>query len=413
MPQPFFLPRGSSFRAYATVKAIAEAGIQVDLLSYPIGSDIAVHPNVTVIRWKSIPHFSSVKIGPSIKKLILDIPFFIRSIYQARKVQYDAIHGIEEAGVMAALIGRLLGIPYIYDMHSWMSQQLEHSGFIRSKLLLSGVRRIEKFCMRGAKAIVTVGPSMTQILRSLAPEVPAYTLHDCSIDFCPKTGQKDKAAIIDQYSLAGKSVFLYTGNFESYQGIELLLRSFAEFLSQQGAQPSTPVDYVLLLVGGCREQQAQMRSYEQLGARLGISSQVVFTGEQPVERMAAFMAAADVLVSPRTQGNNVPLKVYTYLATGKPIVATKIDSHTQVLHSDNAHLREAETVAFAEGLKEAIESTRQQQCKFRAAAAISKAESDRREFKLVVEACYASTLAHNQELSRYHWAVALIPLELL
>ena len=39
----------------------------------------------------------------------------------------------------------------------------------------------------------------------------------------------------------------------------------------------------------------------------------------------------DVLVSPRSRGTNTPLKIYQYLRSGKPIVATRLLTHTQVL----------------------------------------------------------------------------------
>ena len=41
--------------------------------------------------------------------------------------------------------------------------------------------------------------------------------------------------------------------------------------------------------------------------------------------------AAQVLVSARIHGTNTPLKIYEQLASGRPLVATRIWSHTQVL----------------------------------------------------------------------------------
>jgi glycosyltransferase involved in cell wall biosynthesis len=58
----------------------------------------------------------------------------------------------------------------------------------------------------------------------------------------------------------------------------------------------------------------------------------------------------DILVSPRTEGTSVPLKIYSYLLAGKPIVATNLLAHTLVLHEDIALLVEPTTAAFADGL---------------------------------------------------------------
>jgi glycosyltransferase involved in cell wall biosynthesis len=60
------------------------------------------------------------------------------------------------------------------------------------------------------------------------------------------------------------------------------------------------------------------------------------------------------LVSPRTEGTSVPLKIYTYLLSGKPIVATNLLTHTLVLNDDIAVLVEPTKEAVAEGLLKLI-----------------------------------------------------------
>jgi glycosyltransferase involved in cell wall biosynthesis len=57
-----------------------------------------------------------------------------------------------------------------------------------------------------------------------------------------------------------------------------------------------------------------------------------------------------VLVSPRIRGTNTPLKVYSYLRSGRPIVATDLVTHTQVLTPEIAMLVPPEPGPFAEGL---------------------------------------------------------------
>jgi glycosyltransferase involved in cell wall biosynthesis len=66
--------------------------------------------------------------------------------------------------------------------------------------------------------------------------------------------------------------------------------------------------------------------------------------------MALYLSAGDILVSPRSSGTNTPLKIYSYLRAGKPIVATRLLTHTQVLNDDVAVLTEPHPEAFAEGI---------------------------------------------------------------
>ena len=61
---------------------------------------------------------------------------------------------------------------------------------------------------------------------------------------------------------------------------------------------------------------------------------MVFTGQRPAAEIPHFVDACDILVSPRISGTNTPLKIYSYLRSMRPIVATNLHTHTQVLSSE-------------------------------------------------------------------------------
>jgi glycosyltransferase involved in cell wall biosynthesis len=87
-------------------------------------------------------------------------------------------------------------------------------------------------------------------------------------------------------------------------------------------------------------------------ARIGDAA--TFAGDRPAEEIPAYLTAADVLVSSRSRGTNTPLKIYQYLRAGKPIVATRLLTHTQVLTDDTAILTGATRDEFAAGIVAAI-----------------------------------------------------------
>ncbi len=141
-------------------------------------------------------------------------------------------------------------------------------------------------------------------------------------------------------------VFMYIGNLEAYQGIDLLLHAFALHHCIR------PADR-LVIIGGV---PADVARYRDMVNGLGLNASVELRGHQPVERMAEFFAEADVLVSPRIKGTNTPMKIYSYLDAEKPVLATDLFTHTQVLTPEVAVLVKPEPVAMAEGMRHLAES---------------------------------------------------------
>src|ERR1019366_1913409 len=88
--------------------------------------------------------------------------------------------------------------------------------------------------------------------------------------------------------------------------------------------------------------------------RPGADAAVIFVGERPASDIPAYLLAATVLVSPRSRGTNTPLKIYQYLRAGKPIVATRLLTHTQVLSDETAILTGASPREFADGILAAL-----------------------------------------------------------
>jgi glycosyltransferase involved in cell wall biosynthesis len=105
----------------------------------------------------------------------------------------------------------------------------------------------------------------------------------------------------------------------------------------------------MIIAGGSTQQVEQ---YQDLAKKLGIDKYCSFTGRVPQDAAKILMNRATVLASPRTEGDNTPLKVYELLASGKPMFATRIHSHTQVLTDDVAFLVEPTAEGIASGMLE-------------------------------------------------------------
>jgi glycosyltransferase involved in cell wall biosynthesis len=106
---------------------------------------------------------------------------------------------------------------------------------------------------------------------------------------------------------------------------------------------------VIICVGASREDQRNQRI-----ADSAFRDRVLLLPRQPRDRMAAFTGLASVLVSPRSHGSNFPLKIFDYLAAGKPIVATDVPAHRAVLDDTLALLVPSTAAGMADGLIEVL-----------------------------------------------------------
>jgi glycosyltransferase involved in cell wall biosynthesis len=339
-PEPFFEPRGTPFSEYYRTKAFTELGHQVDMVTYPMGSDVSL-PGLSVYRSVPIPGIRKVRIGPSLAKLPLDTMVFLSAIRRLLTRRYDLLDCHEEAGLMGVVLSRIFRVPTVYDMHSSLPEQLSNFRFSRSRVLRFIFDMIERWTIRGSKAVIVICPYLKEVVARVDPERPTFLIENSPLAESGEPATSDEMdALRQSLGLAGLPVVLYTGTFEAYQGFELLFDGFRNVAEKE---PRVR----LLMVGGHPEQ---VREAEAMVRSRGIEDKVVFTGQRPPSEMPRYLAAGDILVSPRSWGKNTPLKIYSYLRSGKPIVATRLLTHTQVLDDDVALLTEPDPESFGEGI---------------------------------------------------------------
>jgi glycosyltransferase involved in cell wall biosynthesis len=342
-PEPFFEPRGTPFSEYHRIRALLELGHTVDLVTYPFGQDVAL-AGLRVFRCARPPFIHEARIGPSFSKIPLDAALTATAIRRALSERYDAIHSHEEGSVIGVVLAAILGVPHLYDMHSSLPQQLTNFAFSRSRLLIRIFSWMEQFVIRHSRVVVVICRHLEETVRAIDASVPVVLIENA-----PGSGDTplpgSGATLRAEWGLPFDApVVLYTGTFESYQGLDLLCAAIARVAL---VRP----DARFVLAGGRREQIDVVR---ELACACGADDSIVFAGQRPAADIPRFLDAADVLVSPRSTGTNTPLKIYQYLRSGRPIVATRLLTHTQVLTDDIAILTEPTTDAFAEGILSAL-----------------------------------------------------------
>ncbi|MBI2558001.1 glycosyltransferase family 4 protein [Candidatus Woesearchaeota archaeon] len=336
-PEPFYQPRGTPISILHRIKALSKLGYKIDLLAYHIGGDVKIK-NMKVYRIPDMPLIKNIKIGPSYTKILLDFFLLSKAISLSRKNKYDFIHAHEEACFIGIILKKMFRIPLIYDMHSSMPQQLANYNFSKNIFITGFLRWLEKKSVKNSDAVIVISPHLKHIADSI--EAGKSVLIENMAVFDNKAAKKDVFNLKRKLKLKNEKVIMYTGTFEVNQGLDLLIGTVPIVLKF-----SKNVKYVL--VGG---EKNQIEKLKELADKLNVSEYVIFTGQKSEKEIPSCLAIADVVVSPRSKGTNTPLKIYSYLKSGKPIVATDIYSHTQVLNKNVAVLTKLDESSFADGI---------------------------------------------------------------
>lgn len=142
-----------------------------------------------------------------------------------------------------------------------------------------------------------------------------------------------------------KKIALYTGHLYDWKGVDILAAAAAHL----------PVDVETYFVGGTEEDVHRFRAQFEQQQRLHI------IGHRPHQEMPLWQAAADVLIVPNTAKKAIskydtsPMKIFEYMASGKPIVASDLPSIREILNETNAHLVPPDDpMALADGIRKAL-----------------------------------------------------------
>lgn len=348
-PQPFFSPRGTPFSVYYRTLITSELDVDIDLLTYGQGDDVDI-PGVKIIRIPRFKNLGEVKIGPSILKIFLDLFLLFRAIELLSRKRYNFVHAHEEAVFFCRFLKPIFRFKLVYDMHSSLPQQLTNFQFTRSKFLIGLFEKLENSSLRNADAVITICPDLADYVTKILPKSGKHILIENSIFDSVRIASKtidfqsqDSLKRVDQRIIDSNRIqrlVVYAGTLEPYQGIDILVKAFSIVAKKE---PNA----LLLIAGG---NETQVSSYSDLARNLGIEKQCIFTGRVPQSVAKYYTRLASVLVSPRSEGTNTPLKVYEQLASGIPLIATRIYSHTQVLNDRVAFLVEPEPKDFARGI---------------------------------------------------------------
>lgn len=311
-----------------TIEALTNLGVFVRLIVPKRENLIIETPEMyyglrTSFPITYVPVFDTVRFG-QLGFLVESISFALRAVREIRK-GYEYIYGRDEIPML--VVSYFTKTPLVWESHtgSWN---------LAARVL---VRKAEKLVVisEGLKDFyVSKGVPKEKIV--VAPD--GIDLAD--FRYVPTKEEARAALSLPQ----DKPIALYVGKLDSGKGVDTLGEAAAHL-------PKV----LVVAIGGSENELAAWRA---------TYPHVTFLGPKPYRQLPQHLQAADVLVLPNTGKTEVssrftsPLKLFAYLAAGKPIVASDVPSIREVLDEDTAYLVTADNPhALAAGITRALQDT--------------------------------------------------------
>ncbi len=381
-PQPFFQWRGSPIRVGFDLQALTAKGYHVDFLTLPVGEDRQIE-NVRIVRVWNIFRVENVPIGPSLIKAIFDILLLFTGIGMALKNRYEVIHGVEDAGALGVIIAGIARCRLVYEKHSDPGSYKKKS-FIRNSIM-KAYAAVERFTARHADAVITTGPGLAEQVRKMKGSPPVFDIFDIPSSLIEADNtevQKLRNKFIEENDV----LITYVGSFAVYQGVDIMFAAIEKVIQQNSHAK-------FLIIGGTENEIAERKA--QL-AESNVNNQVFFAGKIPPDKLPAYLAASDILLSPRQTGVNTPLKILDYFKAGGAIVATDIPANRLLLDNTTAILTAPEAESFAEGILTLVNNKELRKTLAEAGHKLYHEKYNFEEFKNLISKCYDKVTGTNK-----------------
>lgn len=334
--QPYFEWRGSPIRVGFDLMALTQADWRVRFLTIPHGMPRSMD-NVNSVRCIPLPgvgeHYA---IGPSIAKFIYDLIHLCYGIELLSKhANLRVIHAVEDSCLPGYLLSCIFDLPLVFEKHSDPGSYKQSGKFCKN-LILAAYQKWEQIVIRKAHSIIGTGEELVHQVHEVDPKADAWIIPDIPSSLNTPE-QSTISSLRNSLAQPGQVLATYVGSFAIYQGIDLLFDAMSLALKEDP-------NLVLIIIGG-KERDIHERTLQM--QKQGISERVKFLGSVHPDELPAYLAASDLLLSPRISGRNSPLKVLDYLKAERCIIATNNAANRQILNENVALLSAPDAASFA------------------------------------------------------------------
>lgn len=241
----------------------------------------------------------------------------------------DIIHSrLALFDVSARLISQALGLPLVVEANApLLEESKRYYPGIYKQNSIEFAENAMGYVLGGASHTIAVSNVLAGYLKD------TYKLSSSNLTVIPNAADpialdaEAASRLRSEIKVGTDPLVVFLGALQPWHGVDELLRSFDRVLTRHPRAK-------LLIVGTGR----RFDEYEQSASRLGVSDSVRFTGAVTHEQAQAFLSLADVAVAPYPELSFEfyfsPLKIFEYMAAGKPIVASRIGQIAETIDDE-------------------------------------------------------------------------------
>jgi len=269
--------------------------------------------------------------------------------------RYDIIYARDYHTVMIALFPRLIfKKKLVFEINGIAhEEQRLKSNSIINRILVFLIQEAEKMATKYSERIVSVTPQISAYM------IQNYHCSQEKVKIIPNGVDTKKfypiydEALLGQWKerlgiLKEEIVIAFVGNMAPWQGVDTLIESALRLLLKKRG-------LIFLIVGEGRLKDALIHKV----ANSGFAESFVFTGMVNHNDIPFLVNIADICVAPIVSKRNKmtftgsPIKVYEYIACGKPVISSKFEGLEFIEHEGVGRLTEPGDVT---DLEEALEN---------------------------------------------------------
>lgn len=321
-PHPLTHPLPAVMQIIQTVDAIAALGVEVELIVPDAGAPHAIRE----VLGRDLNPRASITAIPDLSRhwwfpFHTNRPFFWRAKHHLLHRRFDAllVRNLK-------LAGRLLNVsdlpPLFFETHEVFAQSFldAHTDTSRAK------RNKYAHLLALERRVYTRSVGLIAITAALAQDVRTQFDARCPISVAPDGVDLARAkAALFRMTPKVDPTLLYLGSLHPWKGVETLISAMRE------------VDDAVLWIAGGEAQR--IRDLTRQASTLGVSERVRFFGKIPPARRFDLIGEATICLLPLTHDSiasryTSPLKLFEYMAMGKPIIAGDLPSIREVLATE-------------------------------------------------------------------------------